>query len=105
MNFYENPLFWITISLLAIVAIASIRFGFYLGMAAEAKYWTEKAYKEFKDNYFDSFVEKFEKRVSERSDELAAEKIATFIDNLPEEQQQWFMGITDGNTNDTQAST
>ena len=90
---------------MTIVAIASIRFGFHLGIAAEARRWTNEAQKEFKEQYFSAFAKKFEERVNEKSDELAAEKIAIFIDNLPEEQQKWFISMIKENEDDVQTGT
>ena len=97
--------FWIVMSLLGLVAIASLYLGWRLGMAAEAQHWTKEAQKEFKENYFNAFVKKFEERVNEKSDELAAEKITMYIESLPEEQQKWFVDMMEENKNDTQTGT
>jgi hypothetical protein len=90
VNFYENPNFWIVILCLSIVSFVSIRLGFHLGAAAEAKHWTNEALADFKEKFFTSFCEQFEQRVETKSAELATTKLLAFIESLPEEQQQWF---------------
>lgn len=92
--------FWIVMSLLGLVAIASLYLGWRLGIAAEARHWTEEAYNEFKKTYFDAFVKNFEERVNAKSDELAAEKITMYIESLPEEQQAWFLDMKREEKND-----
>ena len=86
--------FWIVIGLIAIVAVASLRVGYVWGTTVANNFWVKKMNEdcktEFMDNYFNAFVKKFEERVNEKSDEIAADKIACFIDSLPEEQQAWF---------------
>lgn len=90
MNFYENPNFWLVILCLSIVSFVSIRLGYHLGAAAEAKHWIDEVCEDFKKKHFASFCEKFEQRVEEKSVELATTKLMAFISSLPEEQQQWF---------------
>ena len=89
-----TPEFWIVIGLIAVVAIASIRIGYNWGVSSMNKFWVKKMNEdcktEFMDNYLNAFAKRFEERVDEKSNEIAADKIACFIDNLPEEQQKWF---------------
>lgn len=71
--------FWIVIGLMAILAIASIRLGWHLGVNHMAKKYTkelrQQAYEEFKKDYFDRFVELFEIKVESRAREIAGEII------------------------------
>lgn len=97
--------FWIVLSLIAVTAIASVWFGHEWGRQTECRNWTQEALDEFKRNYFAEFVKKFEQKVDEKSDEIAAEKISIFIESLPEEQQNWFKGFEIGEDDDEKGST
>lgn len=98
-----RPEFWIVVTLIGVVAIASIRIGFLWGQKVANNFWVEKMNKDFKsefmENYFTTFVQKFEERVEDTSNKIAAEKITEYIETLPEEQQKWFarMEIEDNN--------
>lgn len=89
--------FWIVMALLAVVAVASIRLGFVWGTRVANDFWAEKMQEscknEFMANYFNMFVTKFEERVEDTSNKIAAEKITEYIETLPEEQQKWFLGM------------
>ena len=87
--------FYIVIALIGIVAVASIVLGFGLGRKYEYNLGISSkvrdCHKEFMDKYYETFKVRFEQQVEAKSNEIATEKIAIFIESLPEEQQQWFL--------------
>ena len=88
----SNIQFWGVLTILFIVAAASIRLGWVLAMAFVEKHFNEEmkeqAKKHFQENYYQGFVDEFNKQVEKRAKEIVDDCLKQYEEEQNKENKE-----------------
>ena len=80
--------YWLALALMAVLAIASIRFGISIGYNKRNKQLTDEVVAEFREKFFKKFTEEFERRVNAAVEEETQRVHDELIELLEEERKK-----------------